>query len=172
MRGWFPPLGVQPPRVIVARTFSKCYGMAGMRVGYAVGHADTIKRLSEWDAGVGTSTMNVLALHAGIAAIQQDDSFVKNERARNTAVRDFSLKWFAGRNMKPADSQANFMFVNIGRPVKAFREACAAKGVRVARDFPPFEKTHCRIAFGTMDEMQRAVKVFEEVLAKPATAAA
>jgi len=168
----FIPLAVQNPRVIVARTFSKCYGMAGMRVGYAVGHADTIKRLSEWDAGVGTSTMNVLALHAGIAAIQQDDSFVKNERARNTAVRDFSLKWFAGRNMKPADSQANFMFVNIGRPVKAFREACAAKGVRVARDFPPFEKTHCRIAFGTMDEMQRAVKVFEEVLAKPATAAA
>jgi histidinol-phosphate aminotransferase len=168
----FIPLAVQNPRVIVARTFSKAYGMAGLRVGYAVGHPDTIKKLAEWDAASGTSTMNVIALQAGIAAIQQDESFVTKERARNAAVRDFTMKWFADRGMKPAQSQANFMFVNIGRPAKEFREACAAKGVRVARDFPPFEKTHCRIAFGTMEEMQQAVKVFAEVLGKPATAAA
>jgi histidinol-phosphate aminotransferase len=168
----FIPLAVQNPRVIVARTFSKAYGMAGLRVGYAIGHADTIKKLAEWDAGSGTSSMNVLALQGGIAAIQQDASFIVSERARNTAVRDFTMKWFADRGMKPADSQANFMFVNIGRPAKEFRDACAAKGVRVARDFPPFEKTHCRIAFGTMEEMQQAVKVFGEVLGKPATIAA
>ena len=168
----FIPLAVQNPRVIVARTFSKAYGMAGLRVGYAIGHADTIKKLAEWDAGSGTSSMNVLALQGGIAAIQQDASFIVSERARNTAVRDFTMKWFADRGMKPADSQANFMFVNIGRPAKEFRDACAAKGVRVARDFPPFEKTHCRIAFGTMEEMQQAVKVFAEVLGKPATIAA
>lgn len=41
------------------------------------------------------------------------------------------------RGFTPTDLQANFMFVNIGRPIKAFREACAAQGVRVARDFPP-----------------------------------
>jgi histidinol-phosphate aminotransferase len=168
----FIPVAVQNPRVIVARTFSKAYGMAGLRVGYAVGHADTIKKMAEWDAGAGTSTMNVLAMEGAIAAVQQDDSFITNERARNAAVRDFTMKWFADRGMKPADSQANFMFVNIGRPAGEFRTACAAKGVRVARDFPPFQKTHCRIAFGTMDEMQRAVKVFAEVLGKPAAAAA
>src|SRR5687768_4147758 len=168
----FIPLAVQNPRVIVARTFSKAYGMAGLRIGYAVGHPETIKKMAEWDAGAGTSSMNVLAMHGAIAAIQQDDAFITNERARNAAVRDFTMKWFADRGMKPADSQANFMFVNIGRPAAEFRAACAAKGVRVARDFPPFQKTHCRIAFGTMDEMQRAVKVFAEVLGKPATAAA
>ena len=81
------------------------------------------------------------------------------------------MKWFADRGMKPTDSQANFMFVNIGRPAKDFRDACKAKGVLVARDFPPFEKTHCRISFGTMDEMQKALAVFGEVLGKPATAA-
>ena len=111
------------------------------------------------------------ALHAGIAAIEQDASFITAERARNTAARDFTMKWFADRGMKPTDSQANFMFVNIGRPAKEFREACRAKGVLVARDFPPFEKTHCRISFGTMDEMKKAVAVFGEVLAKKATAA-
>jgi histidinol-phosphate aminotransferase len=168
----FIPLAVQNPRVIVARTFSKAFGMAGLRVGYAVGHAETIKKLADWDSATGTSTMNVLALHGAIAAIEQDESFVTKERARNAAVRDFTMKWFADRGMKPADSQANFMFVNVGRPCKEFRDACAKKGVRVARDFPPFEKTHCRIAFGTMEEMQQAVKVFAEVLGKPVTIAA
>jgi histidinol-phosphate/aromatic aminotransferase/cobyric acid decarboxylase-like protein len=64
------------------------------------------------------------------------------------------------------------MFVNIGRPVKEFREACAKRHIKVARDFPPFEKTHCRISFGTMDEMKKAVAVFEKVLSSKATAAA
>ena len=63
------------------------------------------------------------------------------------------------------------MFVNIGRPAKDFREACKAKGVLVARDFPPFEKTHCRISYGTLEEMKKAVGVFGEILAKKATAA-
>lgn len=168
----FIPLAVQNPRVIVARTFSKAYGMAGLRIGYAVGHPDTIRKLRDWDAGSGTSSLNVLATHGAIAAIEQDDAFIVNERARNAAVRDFTMKWFADRGMKPADSQANFMFVNIGTPAGPFRAACGAKGVRVARDFPPFEKTHARIAFGTMDEMQKAVKVFGEVLGKTAVAAA
>jgi histidinol-phosphate aminotransferase len=167
----FIPLAVENPRVVVARTFSKAYGMAGLRIGYAVGHADTIKQLAGWDAGTGTSSLNVLAMHAAIAAAQQSDDFVTKERARNAAVRDFTMKWFADRGMKPTDSQTNFMFVNLGRPCKEFRDACRAKKVVVARDFPPFEKTHCRIAFGTMDEMQKAVKVFDEVLKKAAAAA-
>jgi histidinol-phosphate aminotransferase len=165
------PVAVDNPHVIVARTFSKAYGMAGLRMGYAVGHPETIKKMAEWDAGSGTSSLNVLAMQAGLAAIQQDASFIAAERARNKDVRDFTMKWFADRGMKPTDSQANFMFVNIGRPAKAFRDACKAKGVLVARDFPPFEKTHCRISYGTMAEMQKAVGVFGEVLAKKATAA-
>ena len=166
------PVALDNPHVIVARTFSKAYGMAGLRMGYAVGHAETIKKMRDWDAGSGTSSLNVLAMNAGIAAINQDASFIAAERARNKDVRDFTMKWFADRGMKPTDSQANFMFVNIGRPVKAFRDACRAKGVLVARDFPPFEKTHCRISYGTMEEMKKAVAVFDEVLKQTATAAA
>jgi histidinol-phosphate aminotransferase len=167
------PFAVEDPRIIVARTFSKAYGMAGLRMGYAVGHPDTIKKMAEWDGGSGTSSLNVLAMKAGAAAIQQDPNTIATERARNKAVRDFTMQWFADRGMKPTDAQANFMFVNIGRPAKEFRDACKAKGVLVARDFPPFEKTHCRLSFGTMDEMQKAVAVFGEVLGKKtATAAA
>jgi histidinol-phosphate aminotransferase len=165
------PIAVDNPRVVVARTFSKAYGMAGLRLGYAVGHADTIAKMREWDAGSGASSLNVLALHAGLAAIEQDETFITAERARNTAARDFTMKWFADRGMKPTASQANFMFVNIGRPVKEFRDACRARSILVARDFPPFEKTHCRLSFGTMDEMKKAVAVFGEVLGKKSAAA-
>lgn len=165
------PVAVQNPRVIVARTFSKAYGMAGLRIGYAVGHPDTITRMAEWDGGSGTSSLNVLALRAAIAATERDPSFVTSERARNQQVRDFTMKWFADRGMTPADSQANFMFVDIGRPVKDFRDACAKHQIKVARDFPPFEKSHCRISFGTMDEMKKAVAVFARLLPRKATAA-
>ncbi|HET7698943.1 MAG TPA: aminotransferase class I/II-fold pyridoxal phosphate-dependent enzyme [Vicinamibacterales bacterium] len=165
------PIAVENPRVIVARTFSKAYGMAGLRIGYAVGHPETIKQMAEWDAGSGTSSLNVLAMRAAIAATEREESFVASERARNKDVRDFTMKWFADRGMTPTRSQANFMFVNIGRPVKEFRDACARQGVKVARDFPPFEKTHCRISFGTMDEMKKAVAVFDRILGKKAAAA-
>jgi histidinol-phosphate aminotransferase len=166
------PLAIEDPRIVVARTFSKAYGMAGFRIGYAVGHPDAIRKMADWDSASGTSSLNILAMHAATAAIQQDPSFIVNERARNKAVRDYTMKWFSDRGMKPTDAQANFMFVNIGRPVKEFRDACLAKGIKVARDFPPFEKSHCRISFGTMEEMQKATVVFGEVLGKPAATAA
>jgi histidinol-phosphate aminotransferase len=168
------PIAVENPRVIVARTFPKAYGMAGLRQGYAIAHADTIKALRPWVAAGGTGSLNVFGMAAATAAISQDadGAFTKNERNRNKAVRDMTTKWFADRGMKATDCQANFMFVDIGTPAKAFREACRAKGVMVARDFPPFEKTHARITLGTMEEMTKAVQVFGEVLNKKTTSAA
>ena len=167
------PIAVENPRVIVARTFSKAYGMAGLRQGYAIAHKDTIQKMRQWVGSSGTGSLNVFGMAAATVAIAQDASFTTNERNRNKAVRDFTTKWFADRGMKPTDCQANFMFVNIGSPARAFREACRAKGVMVARDFPPFEKTMARISLGTMEEMQKAVQVFGDVLGnKKSTAAA
>ena len=167
------PFAIEHPQVIVARTFSKAYGMAGLRQGYAIAHPETIKKLRMWTASGGTGSLNLFGMSAATVAIQQDASFTTNERNRNKEVRDFVTKWFKDRGMKPTDGQANFMFVDIGTPAKEFREACRAKGVLVARDFPPFEKTHARITLGTMAEMQKAVQVFGDVLGKKtATAAA
>src|SRR5256886_15762524 len=89
------PIAIENPRVIVARTFSKAYGMAGLRQGYAIGHPETLKKMREWEMAVGTSTLNVFGMAAATLAIQQDASFTENERKRNAAVRDFSTKWFA-----------------------------------------------------------------------------
>jgi histidinol-phosphate aminotransferase len=166
------PVALENPRVIVARTFSKAYGMAGLRQGYAIAHPETIKKMRDWCAASGTGSLNVFGMAAATVAIAQDSTFTTNERNRNKAVRDMSMKWFTDRGMKPTDCQANFMFVDIGTPAKAFRDACRAKGVMVARDFPPFEKTHARITLGTMEEMTKAVQVFGEVLGKKTTTAA
>ncbi len=163
------PLAVQNPRVIVARTFSKCFGMAGIRIGYAIGHQDTIARMRAWDD---IDAISVMALQGATAALSVPDQWVKDEQSRNAAARSFTQQWFSSRGYTPTDSQTNFMFVDIRRPSKDFREACQRHGVLVARDFPPYEKTHVRISVGTMAEMQQAVQVFEQVLKAPAKSAA
>ena len=78
------------------------------------------RRWRDWDGGTGDAARSTSwRCTPALAAIEQDDAFIVAERARNKEVRDFTMKWFADRGMKPTDSQANFMFVNIGRPVTA-----------------------------------------------------
>jgi len=154
------PLAMSVPNVIVARTFSKAYGMAGMRIGYAVGTADNVKKLAMLKMPYNVS---VFGIGAAIASIN-DPQHIADERARNTEVRAFTVNALKQMGAKPADSQGNFLFADIGMPAKDFRDACAKQGVMVGRDFPPFEKTHCRISIGTMDEMKKATDVFREVL--------
>jgi histidinol-phosphate aminotransferase len=160
------PRAIKDSRVIVARTFSKAHGMAGMRVGYAIGHPDTIKRL-DWE---GSNALNVAGIVAATASIK-DQARLDREKARNTEARRFTIDWFARAGFPSVDSQTNFVFVDIKRPTKGFRDACREQGVLVARDFPPFEKSHVRISIGTLDEMKRAVDVFGKVLGVRAKAA-
>lgn len=162
------PTAVKDPRVIVARTFSKAHGMAGMRLGYALGHPDTIKTIESWE---GANALNVAGIVAGIASIR-DQVRLEGEAKRNTIARQHTIDWFAKAGYVSTDSQTNFVFVDIKRPCKEFRDACKAQGVVVARDFPPFEKTHVRISIGTLDEMKRATEVFGKVLGVRAKAAA
>ena len=113
--------------------------------------------------------VSVFGVAAALAALG-DVAHIEAERRRNTEVRAFTIKTFADLGCKSTASEGNFLFVDVGRPTKDFREACAKQGVTVARDFPPFEKTHARISIGTMDEMKKAADVFRSVL-KPVTTA-
>ena len=163
------PLALSQPKVFVSRTFSKAFGMAGLRVGYAIGQASTIKRLAGYKLNI---NINVLGVAAASAAFN-DAAHLASEKARNLEVRNYVLGFFKSAGFATTDSQTNFIFVDIGRTAKAFREACAKHKVIVGRDFPPFEKTHARISLGTMQEMRRAVEVFQTVLnVAPATDAA
>jgi histidinol-phosphate aminotransferase len=154
------PLAMEHPNVFVTRTLSKAYGMAGMRVGYAVGQKRTIDNFNRWAI---TFNQNSLAVAAAIAALE-DPAHVEAERARNTEARAFTTRFFQDMGFKVMDSQANFVFVDIGRSARGFKEDCARRGILVGREFPPLEKTHARVSIGTIDEMQKAGVVIAEVL--------
>jgi histidinol-phosphate aminotransferase len=102
-------LAVKNPRVIVARTFSKAHGMAGMRVGYAIGHPDSIARIAAWD---GFNAMNIAGIVAAIASIK-DQARLDAERSRNSEARGFTIDWFARAGLASTDSQTNFFFVDL-----------------------------------------------------------
>ena len=154
------PLALASPKIIVTRTLSKAHGMAGVRVGYAIGQSATVRSLSRYKV---PQALSVPAIGAGMASLN-DPAHIDAERARNTDVRAFTVKAFADMGFTAADSNANFLFVNLKRPIAAFRDACKDAGVLVGRDFPPYENSHCRISLGTMDEMKKAVAVFKKIL--------
>jgi histidinol-phosphate aminotransferase len=161
-------LALSTPNVFVARTFSKAYGMAGLRIGFGIGSDAVMKQLRRYKMPYNVS---VPGIAASISSLN-NPAHIDQERRRNTDVRAFTVRAFEQMGFKATDSQANFIFVDLRRPAKPFRDACAQQGVLVGRDFPPYEKTHCRVSIGTMDEMQRAVEVFRKVLgAAPATTA-
>ncbi|MGQ0735018.1 MAG: pyridoxal phosphate-dependent aminotransferase [Acidobacteriota bacterium] len=157
------PLTQELPGVFVARTYSKAHGMAGLRLGYAIGQAATVRAVSQaWNLG----SMNTLTAAAGITSLR-DTAHMDEERKENARVRDFTLQALRKMGHEASDCQTNCIFVNLGRPASEFRDACRKLGVAVGRDFPPMEKTHSRISLGTMEEMRKAVEVFQKVLARP-----
>jgi histidinol-phosphate aminotransferase len=158
-------IALSTPNVFVTRTFSKAYGMAGLRAGYAIGHAPTIKAIQAYKMPYGLGTLTLGGAIAGWA----NQAHIDNERKRNTEVKAFTVKAFTDMGVSGTDSQTNFLFMDIKRPAAGFRDACRAAGVLVGRDFPPYEKTHCRISIGTMAEMQKAVDVFKKVLGSTTT---
>jgi len=154
------PLALEHSNVFVARTLSKAYGMAGMRVGYAIGQPRTMEGFNRWAI---TFNQNSLAVAAAIASLE-DPAHIEAERVRNTEAREFTTRFFKDMGFRVMDSQANFVFVDIGRSAKGFKEDCARRGILVGREFPPLEKTHARVSIGTIEEMQKAGVVIAEVL--------
>ena len=153
------PLALEDRRVIVARTFSKAYGMAGLRIGYAVAHADTIALLRPYRL----NNANVLGAYAAIAALGAPARISEQQRLNREALQ-LTRGHFERLGYRLGPSEGNFLFFDIRRDVAEFKESCLKLGVAVGRPFPPFS-THVRISMGTLDEMRKALPVFDEVLA-------
>ena len=160
--GTMVKLAMELPGVFITRTFSKAYGMAGMRMGYAIGQPETMQKVGR---GWGLGSINELQAVAGIAALK-DTAHMEWEKQENTRVRTWTQAQFKAMGFDSPDSQTNFIFVNIRKPAVEFRDACRAEGVSVGRDFPPMEKTYARISLGRMEDMERAMVVFKKVLGK------
>ncbi len=154
------PTALEDPQVIVSRTFSKVYGMAGVRLGYAVGHPETIRKLASWRM---PNSVSILAHHAGRAALAARD-MIPAERRRNREALDFTARVFEDLGYRVVPSQANFVFVDLRRDCQAFQAACRERGVAVGRQFPPLVN-YARVSIGTMEEMNRAAETFKQALA-------
>jgi histidinol-phosphate aminotransferase len=154
------PMAIADPNVIVSRTFSKVFGMAGLRAGYAIAHADTARRLLRWRLGSGIS---VLALGAATAAVE-DRAHIIDEQRKNREAKAFTRAFFERAGFKVGPSETNFLMIDLRRDPQPVRVACRENGVAVGRPFPPLD-TWLRVSIGTMDEMRQAAEVFRKVLA-------
>ncbi|HVO57426.1 MAG TPA: pyridoxal phosphate-dependent aminotransferase [Dongiaceae bacterium] len=150
--------------VIVLRTFSKIYGMAGLRCGLAIGKPDLLDKISGFS---GWNSLPVTAVAAAIISL--DDAALIPERKRiNAGVRGETFEWLSKNGYSFVPSTSNCFMLDTKRPAKEVIEAMAARNVFIGRAWPAWP-THVRITVGTKPEMEKFQAVFREVmLAKPA----
>ena len=153
------PMIKDHPNLIVARTFSKIYGMAGMRCGYAIAQPETIKRMSPLALNDG---VNITALAAARASLD-DESQVTNGRRLNNEARSYVLKEVGAMRYDTIPSHANFLMIDVKRPVVPLIQAMRQRNVQVGRLFPSLPN-HMRVTIGKKAEMERFVRAFREVM--------
>ncbi|MEL7002109.1 MAG: histidinol-phosphate transaminase [Bacteroidota bacterium] len=144
--------------VIVSRTFSKVYGLAGLRIGYLIAKPEIANKLRKNIAAY----TNVLAIEAAIAAMQDKEFYEfslnkvkEGKQLMYSAMNDLGLKYIP--------SNTNFIFFKTGRSIRTFNEQMLAQGVKVGRHFPPFDQW-CRISMGTIEEVQLFNEALKRVL--------
>src|SRR5438477_3079816 len=154
------PLIKDHPNLLVARTFSKIYGMAVLRCGYCVAQPETIKRLhgfQMWDS------VNIMALTAAGASLDDPDQ-VNNGRKMSNEARSFTLTELGKLGYKSIPSQANFIMFDCKKPVVPIIKAMKDKNVQVGRLFPALPN-HMRLTIGKKSEMESFVSAFKQVMA-------
>lgn len=144
--------------VIVLRTFSKVYGMAGLRCGLAIGRPDLLAKIQTY----GMNSMPILAVAAATSSLQTPE-LVPQRRKINTDIRTEVFSWLAANNYKFIPSQTNCFMIDTGRPGKEVMAAMAQKNVFIGRVWPIWP-THVRITVGTRSEMDKFQVAFKEVM--------
>ena len=145
--------------VIIARTFSKIYGMAGLRLGYAVAPRDLLRRMSPWSTG----STSAIVRWGGVAALKDREGEARVKRA-TIEQRRRTVAELEGLGYKVVPSECNFFMVHVRQPVQPMIAEFRKKGVAVGRQFPPMTE-HLRVSIGTPEEMQRFMTAFREITA-------
>ncbi|MDM9630309.1 pyridoxal phosphate-dependent aminotransferase [Robiginitalea aurantiaca] len=146
--------------VIVARTFSKIHGMAGLRVGYAVAQEDTLNKLQKITrAGMGITHPSV---YAAMAAMD-DTEFLQKSRTLNATARNYTFSSLQEIGFEPVPSHTSFMIFPIDMEGKEFLNKMTQQKVGV-RAFQFLDQKWCRVSIGTMDEMQLFIQAINKVL--------
>jgi histidinol-phosphate aminotransferase len=154
------------PNLVVARTFSKIYGLAGMRLGYGItskANAEALRAHAAW------SNVNTAVLAAAQASLA-DDGLVARQREKLNGTRRWLVAELARDGRRTIPSETNFVMIDAGGDVKPLIEALAARGVRVGRRFAALA-TWLRVTIGTPEETRAFLEALRAVApARPAAA--
>jgi len=146
--------------VIVLRTFSKLYGMAGIRMGFAIGRPDLLKQIS---AHGGFNSLPITALAAAKTSLLQTDLVASRKKIIGDTRVD-TIAWLKSEGHATTPSESNCFMLETGRPGNEVLAAMAAKDIYIGRIWPAWP-TQVRITVGTHDEMLAFRKAFKEVMA-------
>jgi histidinol-phosphate aminotransferase len=163
--GIAPPIDATDPRVIRMRTYSKGYGMAGLRVGYGIGHADLIRAFDKVRNHFGVGRI----AQAGALAALADQPYLAEVRAKVAAARDRIAAIARDNGLTPLPSATNFVTVDCGRDgafAKAVLDGLIARGVFVRMPFVAPQNRCIRISCGTEADLAILAKALPEALAQ------
>lgn len=141
--------------IVVTRTFSKLYGMAGVRVGFGCARKDLVAKMQPFRNNV----ISVLGARAAMAAAQLGEGFVETRRGRRNAIRGKLCSWLGSNGFHYIDPQANFVLIHVGRDVAPLIPQLLARGVAVGRRFEAVPDW-MRVAVGTEQEMAKFRSAF------------
>lgn len=144
------------PNVIVSRTFSKIFGMAGLRLGYGIAHPDTSARLRRFAS---SNSVGNLAMAAGLGSLGDAD-FARKSLAVNREARQMLYGALEHLKIEYLPSQANFVMHRITGDLQTHIQRMREKEVLVGRAFPPM-LNYCRVSIGTTDEMTMFIEVLQ-----------
>jgi len=148
------------PNLLVSRTFSKIYGMAGLRCGYCVAQKETMDRMRRnqmWDS------VNCMALAAATASLDDSDHVLNHQRL-NREAKTFVTSELDKMGYQQIPSQANFIMFDCKRPVTPLIQAMKERKVHVGRLFPALPN-YMRLTIGKKSEMERFIDAFKQVIA-------
>jgi histidinol-phosphate/aromatic aminotransferase/cobyric acid decarboxylase-like protein len=145
--------------VIATRTFSKLYGMAGIRVGFGCGRSDLLKQMQPFRNNV----ISIPGARAAMAAVQLGEDFVRTRRGVRNRIRTELCGWLDRKGFRYIPPQANFVLIDIQRNVQEVIRRMLAEGVAVGRRLDSLD-TWMRIAMGTEAEMKKFRTAFQKVV--------
>ncbi len=146
--------------VILARTFSKIHGFAGLRLGYAIAQPEMLKTLHAYTNG--EFAVSITTLMAGIASYKDTD-WQNHCRAENAKARTYTTKALTDMGYEVIPSATNFILFPIRMKTKPFSNQMFGQGIGVqTRDFNG--QPYCRVSVGTMDEMAIFMDGFKKVV--------
>ena len=145
--------------VIVLRTFSKIYGMAGIRAGFAMGRPDLLARIRPYGPGM----LPVTGLACATASLKVKN-LVAERRALNKDIRSGVFEFLEKKNIKYVPSEANFFMMEVGRPGAEFAKAMTEQKVIIGRVWPAWP-TKVRVTIGTHEEMAKFMAAVDKIMA-------